>query len=227
MIDPSVARLTVGSPVARHLSAQDCTASREQPITLPPIGWCPRNACLTTFLYDDSGSVVGGNDCVGCRYYETEIALSHACRRYGSRRQRVAIMHFDRATGFDARPTSLDRKGLLRLKHSLKEPRVGVGTSELGPALEDAERLALAHPGHELALCVLSDFELMDGDVDAVLEKLCNYPGSVHAVVLRSEPPPVLEQHGVKVTRVRWDSEPGEVARAVLAALSSVRKWPL
>lgn len=224
MIDPPVRGVSVAHASAAHLSARSVVDRHERPIELPPIGPCPRHACLTVFVCDDSGSVVGGNDCVGLRYSEAALAVEHLRQRHRCGRELGAVLHFDRRTGYDARPTRLDRSGMLSLKRSLQAPPMCAGTSELSAALSDAEKLVRAHPKHRVALCVMSDFELFDEDVDQVLERLCSFPGLVHAVVLQSEPPPVLAQHGVVVTRIRWESERGDVARAILASLAAARR---
>jgi len=178
---------------------------------------------MVVFVADDSGSVVGGNDCVGRRYDEAHAVVAHMHRYCNCRRELAAVLHFDRATGFDAGPTRLDRKGVLRLGRGLQVPRGGIGSSELGPSLADAERIAEAYPTHHVVLCVLSDFELFDSDVDAVLKRLCDFPGTVHAIVLQSEPPPLLLRSGVQVTRIHWGSERGDAARAALGAFTAAR----
>ena len=92
----------------------------------------------------------------------------------------------------------------------------------MGPSLAGVERLIRSYPGHTPVLVVFSDFQLLDPDPAHVLERLCRFPGHVHAVVLDAEPPAVLQDGRVSVHRVTRHSQRGDVARAVIEALADL-----
>jgi hypothetical protein len=195
------------------------------PILLPHPGPCADHPTLVICLFDNSGSVTGGNDPIGNRFLEIKIAVKRVGRRCRCRQELVAILHFDRGTGGDAGPVALDRQGQAELDRALAIPVRGFGISELGPSLTDAYRLAKALPGHRATLIAFTDFELFDGDLSRVLDEFCSFPGAVHAAVLRSEPPPRLTADpSVMVTRILLDSRPGAVARAAFDALTMGRR---
>lgn len=206
-----------------------CSRMRADPsypsILLPHPGRCPDTPTLVICLFDNSGSVTGGNDPIGNRFLEIRIALERVGRRCRCRRELVAVLHFDRGTGGDAGPVELDRRGRAALDRALAIPVNGFGISELRPSLNDAYGLAKAHPSHRATLIAFTDFELFDGDVPRVLDEFCSFPGSVHAAVLRSEPPARLnDDPSVTVTRILLDSQPGAVARAGFDALTMGRR---
>ena len=93
-----------------------------------------------------------------------------------------------------------------------------------GSCLDDAYDLAAAHPDHASTVVVLSDFQLFDAAPDSTLDRLCRFPGSSHAVAVSAPIPDVLEGNSaISVTHVTWDSQPGEVARALVPALAGGR----
>ena len=91
-------------------------------------------------------------------------------------------------------------------------PKDAAGTSCLRHSLQSARRLADAHPRHSNVLVVVSDFELLDGDVNSVLMELSAFPGVVHAVVLRAAPPrQLVDDESVVVTRIDYTDPPGSL----------------
>jgi hypothetical protein len=199
------------------------------PISLPPAGPCPDHPTLVILIFDNSGSVTGGNDPVGNRFEEATVAINHLAKRCRCGQEQVALRTFDLGTASDIGPMTLNRKGPKELYEALRVPGApAYGSSCLGPSLADAERLAAAHRDHEVVLVVFSDFELLDGDTGAVVTRLRHFAEQadhqVHAVVLRSSPPAQLHDSAVVITHVPVDSPRGAVARAVLGALVAARR---
>jgi hypothetical protein len=89
--------------------------------------------------------------------------------------------------------------------------------------LHRAVALAQAHPEHETTLVVLSDFELLDADVDEVLAQLAAFPGEVHAVLLGGDASWHRFDPSIIVTPVQRNDPPGSVARALFASLMTHR----
>lgn len=193
-------------------------------IRLPRAGRCPHSPTLVTLVFDNSGSVTGGNDPIGRRYHEAAVTIEHVGRRCRCAKELVAVLHFDRGTGGDGGPVPLDRRGLAEIERALTIPANGAGVSLLGASLHDAYQLAAKYPRHRAALIVFSDFELFDNDLPRVLDDLCDFPGVVHAAVLRATPPQrLVEDDRVTVTEVSYDSPPGTVAQALFEALTAYR----
>lgn len=207
--------------------AKDSGASMSPlpPMPLPRLATCQHRPKITSLLFDDSGSVLGSNDPIGNRYEEASLALGHLARRCRCGRELVSILHFDRGTSCDAGPCRLDRPGLRELRRGLAAPpEVPYGSSDLGPALADAEKLAIQFPNHWAVLVAFTDFQLFDPNVEEVLERFCRFPGLVHAVVLRSEPPArLMSDTGVVVTPIGWDSPRSAVARALLEGIATAK----
>lgn len=216
-----------GEPVRGSGVTAPRDPSEYWPVRLPSPGRCSGRPTLTMFDFDNSGSVSGGNDPIGNRYLEARLALDRVARRCRCGRELVAILHFDRGTGGDAGPLPLDRKGRIELDRALSVPAGGFGISELGPSLSDAYRLVDAYPEHDPVLIAFTDFELFDADLGGVFDDFCTFPGSVHAAVLRSAPPPrLVDDPRVNVTHVMPDSAPGVVASAAFGALTTYRVLP-
>ncbi|MGH8907678.1 MAG: hypothetical protein ACRD0K_14440 [Egibacteraceae bacterium] len=201
-------------------------AQQPPPILLPHPGQCPNRPVLHLYIFDNSGSVIGSNDVIGDRYEEASLALAHVGRRCTCGRELVAILPFDRGTSGDVGPVPLDHRGRARIEHGLAPPpEVVCGISELGPSLQDAYRLTKEHPSHDSVLVIFSDFELFDHSLEQVYDDLIAFPGQVHAVVLRAQPPARLaDDERITVTRLSWDSPPGSVANAVFGALTAMRR---
>jgi len=200
------------------------TAWPPAPIKLEQPPACRHQRSLTTIVLDGSGSVtaMNGNDPMGRRFEETALALTHMSRTCRCGQELAAVVHFDPGV-CDRGPEPLDRRGLRVLADALVVPPGGT-SSLLGPSLDVAERLGASHPDHGHVVVVMSDFLLFDPDVGGVLDRLGRFPGRVHTVVLGTEPPDQLvTDNRIMIARIRWDSPPGEVARAVALALAAPR----
>lgn len=190
---------------------------------LPPLGPCLHQPVLLILLFDNSPAVADAHDVVGNRFVEAAAALDQFRRRCQCRRELVAVRTFDLRTSSDAGPVHLDNEGWSRIRAALATPAdAGRSTSRMRKSVLAAEKLAQAHPKHRTTLVVCSDFELLDAFPNAVMERLSHFPGSVHALVLENEPPAALAAGRVRVHRITRDSQPGDVARAVIAALGGV-----
>ncbi|WNV83472.1 hypothetical protein [Umezawaea sp. Da 62-37] len=175
---------------------------------------------LLIAVTDDSGSVTtpGGSDPLSNRYSEMAAAFTAVARR-GSRRELGAVLHFDTPCSSDVAPVPLRRWNLSKLKQGLQIPRDGAGSSELLPSLRRAVTLAQRHGQHEATLVVLSDFFLLDSDVDQALVELAAFPGDVHAVVLGNQLASGSFDDRITVTHINQDDPPGAVGRALFAGL--------
>jgi hypothetical protein len=196
-------------------------------IPLGSPGRCPHHPTLLTLLFDNSGSVSGvaGNDPVAQRYVEAELAIEAVGRRCRCRQELVSIVHFDVPTSGDVLPTPISRGGWRTLRHGLSIPPDGAGASLLGPSLEAAYGIAERYPRHGHILVALTDFELFDNELPRVLDDFCAFPGTVHAVALRANPPTrLVDDDRVRVTHVVYTDQPGAVARAVFSALTTHRR---
>lgn len=196
-------------------------------ISLPPPGPCPPGGMTTFIVFDESASVAagGGNDPLSRRYDEAMLAIRHVAGACVCHRNRVGLVSFDaRFTGCVV-PQPLTSAGLRRLQRGLARFSEQQGTSsDLGPALRQVELAARTRRRSPVALVVFSDFLLTDRDPGAVLLRLRNFPGYVHAVVLGASPPEVLvAEQNVAVTRLTLSSPPGEAAWAVFDGLNHYR----
>lgn len=190
-------------------------------ITVGMPGRCSKEPTLLIELFDNSGSITGGNDPIGQRFGEAYIAISRVGARCRCGRDLVATYHFDTPTSGDLPPTPITPEHHQDIQRSLAVPADGAGASLLGASLTAARELVGCYPKHRAVLVVHTDFELFDD----YLGDLIAFPGDVHAVVLRSTPPPILvEAPNVIVTRVDHNSQPGTLARAVFNALTATRR---
>jgi hypothetical protein len=188
-------------------------------------GGCPHEKVIYFNVFDNSGSVTGGNDPIGRRFQEVAYTLEHLSRFCHCGREFSSIIHFDTPTSGDVPPTKLNRKGLDALDGGLAIPLDGAGISELGPSLRRVTDVVAKNPDFTPVVTVLSDFELFDPP--QVLHDLVSFPGIVHAVVLRSEPPELLvDDDRVRVTRVLPSAPSGAVAKAVFESMTALRKTP-
>jgi hypothetical protein len=195
-------------------------------INLGRPGRCPEKPILFIGDSDNSGSVsgVGGNDPVANRFAELRLAIDTVADRCRCGDELVALLNFDSPTSVDVSPTAM-RGGMSVIERGLKIPADGGGSSMLGSSLALARNLIDHHPEHQGVLVVLSDFELLDRDVPGVLKDLCEFPGLVHAVVLRSVPPrQLVDDPRVAVTPVTHSDPPGALAKAVFRALTATRR---
>lgn len=188
-------------------------------------GACPHEKVIYFNLFDNSGSITGGNDPIGQRFEEAAYTLRHLSRFCNCGREFSSIIHFDTPTSGDVPPTKLNRKGLEALAEGLSVPLDGAGISELGLSLRRVTDVVAQNPDYTPVVTVFSDFELFDPP--QVLDDFVSFPGIVHAVVLRASPPQVLlDSDRVLVTRVLSSDPTGAVAKALFASMTAVRKAP-
>jgi hypothetical protein len=186
-------------------------------------GGCPPTGRLAILLFDDSASISTGDDAIGRRYVETEAAFSRIGRGCRCDRELAAVVHFGTPSSLDVAPTPMGGRGLARLQRGLGVPPDGVGVSLLRPALRVAETYARIHAQHVATLVVLSDFQL-DDDTAGLADDLAGFRGDVHAIVLRSAPPPeLLDEPRIAVTAVGYDTAPGTLSAALFAVLTTGR----
>lgn len=194
------------------------------------LGWPgldPKTPCLDIFLFDDSGSVTSpqGNDPVGGRFKEAAKAIQLVADWTTRARSKIAVLHFDHPVGSSGVLALNDNQLMRRLRPALELPKGGMGTSDLGPSLTVAERLAEQHPGCDVRLTVFSDFELTDDNPDAVLSRLASFPGHVHAVVLGGTlPPDLVDQPTITITPISSQDPPGSFAAALHHSLTATRR---
>lgn len=189
-------------------------------------GSCPEHPALYLFLTDDSASITGmaGSDPLARRYEEARRAIEHIGRACNCGKELVSIVHFDYPSRRDVPPQRLNRRGMHRLRSGLCSDGLP-GSSDLGPALDKAERLARQHPEAGATIVVMTDFFLTDRDPRAVLDQLISFDGHVHAVSLGADPPAVLQQADhITTSIITTRSEPGATAKAVFDALMTNRQ---
>jgi hypothetical protein len=176
---------------------------------------------LTIALFDNSGSILGGNDPIGQRFLEAEIAIARVGRRCRCGKDMAAVLHFDTPTSGDLKPQPITKPNWEKIHRSLAVPPDGRGISCLGPSLTTAQKLADEYRhSHDLTLIALTDFELFDD----YLDELIAFPGHVHGVSMRGTLPQKLAAAAeVTTTRIDYESRPGAVARAVFTALTKTR----
>jgi hypothetical protein len=196
-------------------------ASLPQGFDLGDPGRPPEYPTLLIVIADDSGSVIApaGTDPLSNRYEEARRAFK-VVARHGRTHELGAVIHFDTPTSSDVLAAELTRRGLRQLTTGLRVPPDAAGASVLGPSLHEAVRLARAYPEHRTSLLVLSDFQLFDPDLGAVLAELAAFPGDIHAVVLGALLPEGLLDQRVHITQIGYDDQPGAVARAVFVSLT-------
>ena len=187
-------------------------------------GACPRRPTLVIPVFDNSGSVAGGNDPIGNRYLEAAYALDRVSRHCRCDQELAAIIHFDTPTSGDVPPTPINKKRKNAITRGLAIPPDGAGRSELRNSLHKAHRIAEAYPKYDTSLVVFSDFELFDTNLPSLYAELADFPGTVHAVVLRAAvPAEFAADTRIHVTQIGYEAQPGAVARAVFDALTTHR----
>jgi hypothetical protein len=190
-------------------------------ITVGKPGRCPEKPVLAILLFDNSGSVTGGNDPIGQRFLEAYIAISRVGARCRCGKDLVAVLHFDTPTSGDLKPTPITKAHHADINRSLAIPPDGAGVSLLGPSLTAARLIADEYRhSHHVILIALTDFELFDNYLRQFIELPCD----VHAVALRANPPQLLiNSPTMTVTHIDHASRPGMLARAVFTALTRPR----
>ncbi|MCS5735056.1 hypothetical protein [Herbiconiux daphne] len=200
-------------------------APNESTIHLGWPGLDPIDPSLDVMVFDHSGSVtgVGGTDPIGNRFNEAAMALQLVSRWSTTKRSKAAVVHFDQPSIADSGVVPLNGR-LGRLMSSLRVPLGAYGTSELSPSLFTAERLAARYADHVRRLTIFSDFALTDADPSAIFNRLAQFPGQVHAVVLRAAPPFDLAADNISITRISHDDPPGALAAALHRSLTATRR---
>jgi hypothetical protein len=208
------------------LPVRDFPAEREPWIELGWPGLEPKLPCLDIFIFDDSGSVIApqGKDPVGNRFKEAEKAIGLVADWTMTSRSKVAVLHFDHPHGTSGVVPLNDRHLTQKLSPALSNPG-GAGTSDLLPSLIELERLAAAHPDHDVRATIFSDFELTDTDPSEVFSRLLRLPGQVHAVVLGGRvPPDLVDAPNVTVTPLSPEDPPGAFAAAIHRTMTATRR---
>lgn len=202
----------------------------ERTVTEPyvELGWPglePKTPCLDILAFDSSGSVIApqGNDPVGNRFAEARQAIRLVSQWTYTTRSKIAVVHFDHPHGATGVEPLSDRNLLRRIDPSLQNPG-GPGTSDLLPCLTEMERLAAAHPDHDVRTTIFSDYELTDTMPEEVFARLGAFPGQVHAVVLGGNVPPDLLQDNITVTTLTPADAPGTFAAALLRSMTATRR---
>ena len=222
--------------VSRNLGQGNAHGSQNVPvprdptelaITMQPAGPCPHGGTTVFIVLDESASVTagGGNDPLSRRHAETALAIRHVASACRCRKDRVALVPFDRGSAGYVAPQPLTVQGVRRLTRGLERLSGGWGlSSELDPPLSDVENQVGQVRG-AVAVVVFSDFLLTDTNPSAVVSRLRSFPGYVHAVVLGALPPAVLvTDPTVAVSRLTPSSKPGSAARAVFDGLNHYRR---
>ncbi len=193
-------------------------------ITLPPPGKCAIRPTLLIMLFDDSGSMLGGNDSTGLRYQEAALAVRAVGKRCRCGRERVAVLHMNRPTCGDLAPTPIRQRDWPAIENALEIPGDTDGASAITATLGRATQIAATHQDHQICLLVFSDFELID-NMHQLAFDLAAVPADVRAVAMRSQPPAVFDEFDrIAVTHIPTGQQPGMVAEAVFAALTDPRK---
>lgn len=189
-------------------------------------GLDPAHGCLDVLIFDDSGSMSGGNDPVGNRYAEARRAVEVLGNATLTGRQRIAVLHFDYPSIELSGQHRLDRKQDRRaVTDALQIPAGAWGSSALTPAMMAANKLARDSGIKDVRCTIFSDFELTDFNPRQPYDEIAKFPGPVHAVVLNAEPPAALQaQANVTITRIEGASPPGLVAAALMHSLAATRR---
>jgi hypothetical protein len=192
---------------------------------LGSVGLNPKKATVNLIGFDHSGSVVatGGADPLGNRFNEARRAVD-AVARAANRKTLVGVLHFDQPSSADVPPTVVaDRQGLARVRQSLGVPRDARGSSDLGPLMSKATRIAKQFPEHDLFLTLFTDFEITDADPGQVFDQIAQFPGIVHAISLNRRAPLDLRAPNIIITEVMFGDPSGSVAAALHASLTATR----
>ncbi len=205
-------------------NARGLVAGRELNIRLGHPGRCPLQPTFTSWIFDNSASVLGGNDSTGRRFDEAALSIRPIARRCRCGTELLQVLHMDRPTSADLPPTPITRRTLAAVTASLRVPADGDGASTLGATLARARGAVSGYPGHQAVLVIASDFELFDPDLPGLWEAIADFPGQVHAVVLRAQPPAaLLDDPRITVSAIATGVEPGAIARILFDGLTTHR----
>lgn len=193
-------------------------------IALPSPGRCPDQPTLLILMFDDSGSMLGGNDSAGLRYEEAALAVQAVGKRCRCGAERVAVLHMNRPTNGDLKPTPIQQRNWADIETALDIPADTDGASAMSATLQRAAELAEQHRGYRVFLLAFSDYELFE-DMHQLAVDLAAFPGQAHAIVMRSEPPAIFAEYDkIAVTHVPTGQEPGLVARTIFDVLTGPRR---
>lgn len=193
-------------------------------IAFPLPGRCPAEPTLLILVFDDSGSMLGGNDSAGMRYEEAGLAVEAVGRRCRCGDERVAVLHMNRPTTADLEPTPISRRNWRDIEAALQVPSDTDGASALADTLQRASAMAQSRSRERACILVFSDYELVD-DMHDLAVALTDFPGRAHAVVMRSAPPPIFAEFDqITVSHVPTGEPPGLVAGTVFDALAEPRR---
>ncbi|MHA3021799.1 hypothetical protein ACXPWS_16300 [Mycobacterium sp. BMJ-28] len=193
-------------------------------LSFPSPGRCPEQPTLLMCVFDDSGSMLGGNDSAGLRYEEAALAVQAVGKRCRCGAERVAVLHMNRPTTADLDPTPIQPRHWPDIDTALDIPADTDGASMMIDTLQRAASIAGQHTGHRIVLLAFSDFELFE-DLQQLAVALTVFPGKAHAVVMRSHPPAIFAEYdAITVTHVPTGQEPGLVARTVFDVLTGPRR---
>jgi Mg-chelatase subunit ChlD len=175
---------------------------------------------LIQLIFDESGSMHGGNDVMGQRIEACLIALE-ILASVNKDRLRVHVISFDVVPPFKLDPVKLDKKGLQLVEGVLMSKSSG-GSSNLLPALTEANRHWNPNdewPAKKRLVVVLSDFELLDANVQGVFDMLNDTDNSVLAVSFSRQQPAGLDpKSGGTVMVDVVNDQPHKIAGAIIDA---------
>jgi Mg-chelatase subunit ChlD len=179
---------------------------------------------LVQLIFDESGSMHGGNDVMGHRIEACLIALEIMAPT-NKGRLGVQVISFDVVAPFHLGPTKLDKSGLKLAEEVLMSKSNG-GSSNLLPSLAHANRTWGSKEGwaaEQRLVVVLSDFELYDRDVTSVLHLFNETEDRVLAVVFSQFKPPDLNpDHGSVVLIDAARDQPHKIAGAIVDAANDL-----
>ena len=213
-------RSTPGPESPRRLNA---AAVRRD---LGPVPLSERDVLLDV-IDDISGSMTGANDALGLRHEALLIYLEHIAAASRRSRRGRSNWYFqcrtfdDGGTCLDIERVKIDVPMVAAMRGALLGQTYG-GSSNLGPALSSSIRSAAGWYGSHVRI-VMSDFELFDASVDAVLASFAAAPADVNVgIVFRATPPPGLDPALVLVRSVSQDDAPASVAMLLRDAVDCV-----
>ncbi len=199
------------------------TVSRR--IALGNAGRDPASPFFVKLCFDDSGSLMTGNDPVGARYAEATAAIRHIAASATTAMQQLTIFRFDHPDVPPVGPLPLHTKPSLATVLAAVKPPPGItGSSALTPAMMAMNRAAEKEPDADHVAVIFSDFELLDLNLCQPYAEIAAFPGLVHAVVMNATPPAaLLALPNVLISQVSSLDPPGRLAAALAHSLGRFR----
>lgn len=194
-------------------------------IALGNAGRDPESPFFVKLCFDDSGSLMTGNDPVGARYAEATAAIRHIAAATTTAMQQLTIFRFDHPNVPPVGPLPLHTKPSLATVLAAVAPPPGItGSSALTPAMMAMNRAAEKEPDADHVAVIFSDFELLDLNPRQPYVEIAAFPGLVHAVVMNATPPAaLLALPNVLVSQVSSLDPPGRLAAALAHSLGRFR----